>query len=237
MVNRSPIGHFRVINMGTLKLIPTIPTRNWDGKREDAVITLRRESSAIMVRCCETTISLTMGGPILTVTRSPISIYTNKIRQVGTRSVVTHSLGDGDMSSIVIPMHGTSGSAVALSQILNVIPENAWTWSILELWGTGIAPQGMTMQSFEDFIASSDIGYPLSWRELVDLASVLEQVHDCLIVATGSPCAPSRQIVEQKSDPDLLVVIEGLDSAQWDVNVNEQLDDVEEVKERLASLR
>jgi len=177
-----------------------------------------------------------MGGPMFRATRTPISIDTQKIRRVETSSVGRQNLGDGDMSTVVIPMHKTSGGVVGLIQILNTIPENSWAWSILELWGTGIAPQGMTMQSFEDLIVSSDIGYPLSWRELVSSASSLDQIHDCLIVATRSPRALSRQIVEQDSNPDLLVVIDGLDSTQWDIRVNEHLDGAEEIKERLASL-
>ncbi|MEV0591175.1 hypothetical protein [Nonomuraea cavernae] len=141
------------------------------------------------------------------------------------------------MSTVVIPMHRESGSAVGLTRILNKIPANMWTWSILELWGTGAAPQGMTMQSFEELISSSDVGYPLSWRELIGVASGLDQIHDCLIVATESRRALSRQIVRQASNPELLVVIEGLDSTQWDIGINEHLDGAEEIRERLASLK
>lgn len=133
-----------------------------------------------------------MGDPTFRATRTPISIDSPKIRRVETSSKGQQNLGDGDMSTVVILMHRTSGGALGLVQILDIIPENMWTWSILELWGTGSAPQGMTIQSFEDFISSSDVGYPLSWRELIGAASNLDQIHDCLIVATKSSRALSR---------------------------------------------
>ncbi|MFI7642814.1 hypothetical protein [Nonomuraea sp. NPDC049400] len=141
------------------------------------------------------------------------------------------------MHAVVIPMHGASGVVVELKQILGAIPENSWAWSILELWGTGVAPQGMTMQSFEDLIASSDNGYPLSWGDLVSCAADLEQVHECLIVAARSPSQLSRRLIEVESDPELFVAIEGMDSTQWYIRVNEYLDGFKTIEERLASLQ
>ncbi|MFG3437736.1 hypothetical protein ACGF0J_10900 [Nonomuraea sp. NPDC047897] len=116
------------------------------------------------------------------------------------------------MSIVVIPMRKLSGGMVELTQILNALPENVWAWSILELGGTGTAPQGMTMQAFEDTVSSSEAGYLLSWRELVNIASDLEQVHDCRIAAAKCPHSSSSQNGEWDSSPELLVMIKGCDS-------------------------
>ncbi|MFG1689400.1 hypothetical protein ACGFNP_55280 [Nonomuraea sp. NPDC049269] len=155
----------------------------------------------------------------------------------GTSSADQQSHGHDDMSTVVIPMHKSSEETVRLIQILGTLPENTWAWSMLELWGTGIAPQGMTMQSFEDYVSSSDAGYQLGWRELVSTASSLDQVHDCLIAATRSPFALTRPSLDQASNPELLVVIEALDSTEWGIRIGDHLDDAREIKERLASLR
>ncbi|MFG3437738.1 hypothetical protein ACGF0J_10910 [Nonomuraea sp. NPDC047897] len=92
------------------------------------------------------------------------------------------------------------------------------------------------MQAFEDTVSSSEAGYLLSWRELVNIASDLEQVYDCRIAAAKCPHSLSSQNAEWDSNPELLAVIKGLDSTEWSVRINDHLDDVEEVKERLASL-
>ncbi|GAA3144506.1 hypothetical protein [Nonomuraea roseoviolacea] len=156
---------------------------------------------------------------------------------VGTKERAVQILGNGEMSTVVIPMHRTTGGVVELSHVLNALPENAWAWSMLELWGVGIAPNGMAMPSFEDSIAASDSGYQLSWRELVGFASGLNQVHDCLIVAANSPQDLSRQLIEKDSCSKLLVAIEALDSTRWEIVISENLGEAEEIKTRLALLK
>ncbi|MEV0150575.1 MULTISPECIES: hypothetical protein [unclassified Nonomuraea] len=137
------------------------------------------------------------------------------------------------MTAVVIPMHPPSGGTVQLHRILGVLPENTWAWSIFDLWAVGVAPRGMTMPAFEDLVQTSATGYRMTWRELTDAASRLDQVHDCLIVAADSPHLLSRPL---SGRPGLLVVIEALDSGRWEVEISERLDGADAMRERLASL-
>ncbi|MET7464524.1 hypothetical protein [Nonomuraea sp. NPDC005501] len=138
------------------------------------------------------------------------------------------------MTAVVIPMHRLSGGTVELHQVLGVLPENTWTWSVFDLWAVGVAPRGMAMPSFEDLIRTSNTGCPMTWHELTDIASRLDQVHDCLIVAADTPHALSWPLPERS---ELLVVIEAVDSGRWEVEISERLDGADVMRERLASLR
>lgn len=131
-----------------------------------------------------------------------------------------------EMNRVALPMRTASGETVELIHVLRSLPENAWTWSILDLWGTGIAPGGMAMRSFEDLISSSADGYVLSWHELVETVARLDQVHDCLILAGESQHALSEP----------LIAIEGQDSTRWEIHVAERLDCAGAVRERLSSI-
>ncbi|MGW0477953.1 hypothetical protein [Nonomuraea sp. NPDC003214] len=124
------------------------------------------------------------------------------------------------MPTVVIRMTEPSGETVALMEILRAIPDNTWTWTILELWAVGTPPNGMTMPSFENFISSAETGYPMTWPELLDLAAGLDQVMDCLIVATERPHAVPRRLADQDDASELLVRIDALDSTEWHININ-----------------
>ncbi|MEV4222966.1 hypothetical protein [Nonomuraea sp. NPDC049725] len=127
------------------------------------------------------------------------------------------------MPTVVIRMTKPSGETVALMEILRALPDNAWTWTILELWAVGIPPEGMTMPSFEDLISSSESGYSMTWPELLDLAARLDQVMDCLIVATERPHPAPRRLADQDDAPELLVRIDALDSTEWHITTNARL--------------
>lgn len=118
------------------------------------------------------------------------------------------------MPTVVLP------STVELTEILDALPSNTWTWTILDLWAVGTPPNGMTMPSFENFISSAETGYPMTWSELLDLAAGLDQVMDCLIVATKRPHAAPRRLADQDDARGLLVRIDALDSTEWHININ-----------------
>ncbi|MNL84752.1 hypothetical protein D3C87_2128280 [compost metagenome] len=53
------------------------------------------------------------------------------------------------MQTFKLPMHRGSGKILQLSDLLAAIPDNDWTWSLLDFYGIGIAPDGMPMADFE----------------------------------------------------------------------------------------
>lgn len=115
------------------------------------------------------------------------------------------------------PMNRSDGSKISLEELLAVVPGSQWTWYVLDFYGTGCAPGGRTMTSFEEEIRSSESGVVMTWAELNDFASALDQTIDCQIVATTHRCQVSRERVDRKDFRGYEMVLDGFDSTEWAV--------------------
>ncbi|MDH6539935.1 hypothetical protein ACFXJO_30345 [Streptomyces lavendulae] len=128
---------------------------------------------------------------------------------------------------------------VRLADVLPLIPDNDWVWSILEVDGVGVMPQGMSVDAFEDLVRSSPTGFILSWSELKAFAADLEQNHWLTVVAARSAddLVPAELRVDDFSR--CLVMLEAFDSGSWTVaarpGTTAAYDIVEAVRGRFAT--
>ncbi len=114
-----------------------------------------------------------------------------------------------------IPIHYDDNELVTLSQVVGVLPANNLTWRVLRLWAIGEAPGGASMDSFENAVRVAPEGYPLAWKELLLFASRMEQVWDCLIIATEPKITIDRKTLEDAGFANCIYVIEAFDSSEW----------------------
>ncbi|MBV6754274.1 hypothetical protein KV580_28590 [Pseudomonas chlororaphis] len=63
--------------------------------------------------------------------------------------------GVSRMHSITLDAFQTDGSVLRLYDLLKVIPENDWVWSVFEFQGVGWAPFGLFMDEYEVFLSVS----------------------------------------------------------------------------------
>lgn len=120
------------------------------------------------------------------------------------------------MDSTEFRMQGP-GRYVRLADLLTLVPDNDWTWSILEVDAVGVMPHGMGVDAFEDLVRTSPTGFALSWPELKAFAADLEQNHWLTVVAARS----ADQLVAAELQADDFsrcpVVMEAFDSGSWTV--------------------
>lgn len=120
---------------------------------------------------------------------------------------------------IEFPMH-RNGSLVSLADILALIRPGRWNWRVLDFDGVGVGPGGMWMSEFDRIVREN--GYPMTWQDLNQFASGLEQTWDCLIVALTSDDKRSRQELLDSKCADAELVIEGIDSGSWEVSSKDE---------------
>lgn len=114
-----------------------------------------------------------------------------------------------------IPMQSDDSRFVTLSQIIELLPANNLTWRILDFEAIGEAPGGARMDAFENAVRAAPEGHPLTWKEFALFASRMEQVWNCLIVATEPLTAIDRTTLEDAGFPNCAYVIEAFDSSEW----------------------
>jgi len=56
---------------------------------------------------------------------------------------------------------------MSLLDILDLIPEKNWQWTIYEFDAIGSAPDGMDMPDFENLVLSIDDGFYMLWARFV----------------------------------------------------------------------
>jgi hypothetical protein len=115
------------------------------------------------------------------------------------------------------PAFRTDGTAVQLDELLAVIPENEWIWSIIEFYGIGEAPDDLSMDEFDELVRAKDSGFIMPWLKLKKFASSLDQTIDCLIVGAKS----EKDILSAKLTRDDFtsceIVLRAFDSTEWSV--------------------
>jgi len=123
---------------------------------------------------------------------------------------------------VTFPMHLGGGRIVTLQAILQRLPRNDLLWRVLHFTGVGQAPEALPMQAFEDAVRSSPDGYSFTWDKLRAFASEMEQVWDCLIVASQPQILLSRDSIDAGDFSDCEYVIDAFDSTEWKVGAKDE---------------
>ncbi|WP_345963442.1 hypothetical protein ABDE16_24415 [Streptomyces sp. BRB040] len=140
------------------------------------------------------------------------------------------------MSGIVkFRMHDGHGGIVGLADVLAVIPENDWVWSILDFDGVGRFPDGLDYHDFRDKVLATREGYVMSWPQLQGFAAGIRQFFDLLAVAVKErdDLAPDRFAVDDFGG--CLITLAAIDSGSWEVAVGGDIDAGSRLTEELRA--
>ncbi|QIO08801.1 hypothetical protein [Acinetobacter lanii] len=135
-----------------------------------------------------------------------------------------YQLSEMKMNLNVISTERQDGALIRLIDILNLIPDNNYSWSILEY--EGIGGLGINDFSFEQvcqYAQSNSQGFILNFNDLKVFASTLHQTLDCLIVAskdTKDFLLDRAQIENFYHTPYLIEVWDGY---EWLIGAQEAL--------------
>jgi hypothetical protein len=115
----------------------------------------------------------------------------------------------------IYKMFREDGSRVQLIDFLRQLPQNEWIWFFLWFDGIGIAPNGLSMEKFQETIRSNPTGFKMEWEQLIRFAEKIDQTIDCLLVAVKE--VSDLHISELKNDnfSSCMVALEAFDSTEW----------------------
>ncbi|MFD3937323.1 hypothetical protein ACFWSF_06655 [Streptomyces sp. NPDC058611] len=115
---------------------------------------------------------------------------------------------------------------VRMADLLPLIPDNDWIWSVLEAHGIWSVPAGdrtsgipgdLSAEAFEDLVQASPTGFVLGWSELRAFAADLEQNHWLTVVAVRSADDLVGAELRAEDYSRCLVLLEAFDSGSWTV--------------------
>ncbi|NWB97640.1 hypothetical protein HX882_17215 [Pseudomonas gingeri] len=119
------------------------------------------------------------------------------------------------MNSVTLASFRADGSVLLLKDLLEVIPDNDWVWSVLEFQGVGCAPNGLSMDDYEDFLLSQEKGDIMTWGQLIEFAQPMEQTFNCLVVAVNMAAEIIKPTGFEIIPETYALAIEAFDSAEW----------------------
>ena len=128
------------------------------------------------------------------------------------------------MKRFEYPVVRSDGSHVSLRDFLSRLPGHGYTWRILFFHGVGVAPNGMDMAAFEAACLGSPRGVVFAWNELKAFVDDIDQVHDCLIVASSEHASIDAEAVRQGDYAGCDFVLELFDSTTWEAAYGEALE-------------
>jgi hypothetical protein len=121
-----------------------------------------------------------------------------------------------------------NGSLIQLLDILNLIEDNDWVWSVLDYYGFGEDSAGnVALSLFQNQVLHPEPGQVVSFQQLRAFArsilispqaTIEAQTIDCLIVAARAEC-----MLETVPSPnhsrfaDCEIVIEAFDGLEWSI--------------------
>jgi hypothetical protein len=132
-------------------------------------------------------------------------------------------------------MHDGQGGIVGLADVLAVIPENDWVWSILDFDGVGRVPGGLDYHEFRDRVLATHEGYVMSWSELQDFAAGIRQFFDLLAVAVKERDGLSADRFAVDDFGGCLMTLAAIDSGSWEVVVGDDIDAGSRLAEELRA--
>ncbi|MFE7186432.1 hypothetical protein [Streptomyces erythrochromogenes] len=119
------------------------------------------------------------------------------------------------------PMQDDKGGVLHLDDLLSLVPDNDWTWSVLEFDGIGHGPAGQGYAAFREKVNASPQGYVMSWPEVAEFSAGIRQYFDLILVAVSNRDLLSAERLEAQDFGQCLVVFTAGDSAWWAVQVDE----------------
>ncbi|MYS87867.1 hypothetical protein [Embleya scabrispora] len=114
------------------------------------------------------------------------------------------------------PLQGP-GFHIRLAELIEVVPDNDWQWSVLECIGIGTMPWEMRSGRVGERVLASHVGFLMSWHELREFADGLEWTEELLVVAAESL---ERLDPEQLGVDDFtgcLMTLEAVANTTWTV--------------------
>ncbi|MFE7412465.1 hypothetical protein [Streptomyces laurentii] len=129
------------------------------------------------------------------------------------------------MSAFVeFPMHPSPGRMVGLAELLALVPDNEWAWSVLDFDGIGAVPDGLGFEEFGLVVLTSPVGFPMSWEHVRAFAVGLDQCWDLLLVAVEDRAHLSPERLAASDFGGCLVVFEAIDSGAWEVTAADSVE-------------
>lgn len=119
------------------------------------------------------------------------------------------------MYSVTLASFRTDGTALLLKDLLEVIPDNDWVWSVLEFQGVGCAPNDLSMDEYEDFLRSQEKGDIMAWEQLLEFALPMEQTFNCLVIAVNTTTEIIKPAGFEIVPETYVLAIEAFDSTDW----------------------
>lgn len=99
-----------------------------------------------------------------------------------------------------------------MKEIICHIPNNNKDWYIFEINAVGISPNGMSMQEFESLVLSSEYGYKMTWKELLNFVENIDDIDSLILVSSD------RAIAFDLIEYEFNVKIEIYDSKYWEIS-------------------
>lgn len=114
-----------------------------------------------------------------------------------------------------VSMYRADGTRIQLAELLAQIPDNDWTWKIIEFDGVGQMPNNESLLEFQKKLRVQPLGIEVSWDELTQFAKNIYYTIDCLIVAVirGKRCDLSKVIADEFAGCE--VAVRAIDSTEW----------------------
>ncbi|MGA8135229.1 MULTISPECIES: hypothetical protein [Pseudomonas] len=119
------------------------------------------------------------------------------------------------MNSVTLASFRADGTVLLLSDLLAVIPDNDWVWSVLEFQGVGCAPDGLSMDEYEAFLLSQERGDIMTWGQLLEFSQSMEQTFNCLVVAVNTVAEIIKPSGFEIVPETYVLAIEAFDSTCW----------------------
>lgn len=115
------------------------------------------------------------------------------------------------------PMWDGQGRKTGLAEVLTRVPDNTWTWLLLDWDGVGEAPGGLDVEAFRDLVLAAPAGFPMTWPETQEFAAAQQDVNDVLLVAVDAAADADPQRFARDDFAGCRYLVEGFDSGTWTV--------------------
>ncbi|WP_438314260.1 barstar family protein [Streptomyces sp. HUAS TT3] len=115
------------------------------------------------------------------------------------------------------PMRDGTGRKTGLAEVLARVPDNTWTWLLLDWDGVGEAPGALDLEAFRDLVPAAPTGIPMTWPEVQEFAAAQQDVVYVLLVAVDAAADADPQRFAQDDFAGCRYLVEGFDSGTWTV--------------------
>jgi hypothetical protein len=107
---------------------------------------------------------------------------------------------------------------IALSEVLEAIPENTMDWRLLFLHAVGAEWLGRaSIGDLEEDVREAPMGIAMTWSGLKSFAAKLTDLHDCLLAAAPPNRTLRAPEVRAEDYSSAYVVVEGFDDTTWTI--------------------